>query len=98
MNQRGEKPESLGGKSTTAVEVPEVGYQNVVGQDDLTRFDKKRNNRPRGNDRGERRGGNRNGMNSKQSNRNATVRPGDRTSLSAKNNNNDRKNSDSAAQ
>ena len=55
MNQRGEKPDTLGGKSTTAAEVAEIGYQNVVGQDDLTRFDKKRNNRSRPSS--ERRGG-----------------------------------------
>lgn len=42
MNRRGEKPDTLGGKSTTAVDVTEIGYQNVVGQEDLTRFDKKR--------------------------------------------------------
>ena len=88
MNQRGEKPESLGGKSTTAVEVQEVGYQNVVGQDDLTRFDKKRNNRPRNNDRnarGERQGGNRNGGgNGPRNNRN-------------NGRNNEKKNQDSAA-
>lgn len=42
MNRRGEQPISLGGKSTTAVDVQEVGYHNVVGQDDLTRFDKKK--------------------------------------------------------
>lgn len=41
MNRRGEKPITLGGKQTTAVEV-EIDYQNVVGQDDLTRFDKKK--------------------------------------------------------
>lgn len=49
MNRRGEQPLNLGGKSTTAVEVSEIGYQNVVGQDDLTRFDKKK--RHHGNDR-----------------------------------------------
>ena len=60
MNKRGEKPYSLGGKQSS-VEAIEVDYQNVVGQDDLTRFDKKKNNpnknghnrrrdnRPRGN-------------------------------------------------
>ena len=69
MNQRGEKPDSLGGKSTTAVEVPEVGYQNVVGQDDLTRFDKKRGNKPRGGNN--RRDNNRNGNNRNGQNRNA---------------------------
>lgn len=60
MNNRGEKPNTLGGKSTSAVEVPEIGYQNTVGQDDLTRFDKKKrgNTRPnRGN--GSRREGDR---------------------------------------
>lgn len=41
MNRRGEKPTTLGGKQTTAVEV-EIDYQDVVGQDDLTRFDKKK--------------------------------------------------------
>lgn len=42
MNRRGEKPVSLGGKQST-VAIVEVDYQNVVGQDDLTRFDKKKN-------------------------------------------------------
>ena len=43
MNQRGEKPYSLGGKETAAEAVENVfDYENVVGQDDLTRFDKKR--------------------------------------------------------
>lgn len=44
MNRRGEKPLTLGGKQSTA-EIVEIDYQNVVGQDDLTRFDKKKNNR-----------------------------------------------------
>ena len=42
MNRRGEKPLNLGGKQS-AVAIVEVDYQNVVGQDDLTRFDKKKN-------------------------------------------------------
>ena len=42
MNRRGEKPQNLGGKQS-AVVVVETDYQNVVGQDDLTRFDKKKN-------------------------------------------------------
>ena len=56
MNRRGEKPLTLGGKQG-AMPVVEVDYQNVVGQDDLTRFDRKKNknsqsNRPgRGHDR-----------------------------------------------
>lgn len=44
MNRRGEKPISLGGKQSSVVSV-EIDYQNVVGQDDLTRFDKKKNNK-----------------------------------------------------
>ncbi len=48
-NKRGEQPLNLGGKSTSAVEVSEIGYQNVVGQDDLTRFDKKKKQRTRDN-------------------------------------------------
>ena len=43
MNRRGEKPMNLGGKQST-VAIVEVDYQNVVGQDDLTRFDKKKQN------------------------------------------------------
>ena len=39
MNRRGEKPFNLEG--TRAV-VPEVGYQNVLGHDDVTRFDRKK--------------------------------------------------------
>ena len=41
MNRRGEKPLLLGGKQSS-VETVTVDYQNVVGQDDLTRFDKKK--------------------------------------------------------
>ncbi len=44
MNRRGEKPLTLGGKQSSG-EIIEIDYQNVVGQDDLTRFDKKKNNR-----------------------------------------------------
>ena len=42
-NRRGEKPLNLGGNQS-AVAIVETDYQNVVGQDDLTRFDKKKNN------------------------------------------------------
>ena len=61
MNRRGEKPNSLGGVHTT-IEGSEVGYANVVGQDDVNRFDRhrgrpdRRGDRPRGNDRGNDRG------------------------------------------
>jgi cell fate regulator YaaT (PSP1 superfamily) len=49
---------SLGSTGTEEKEEPEIGYQNVVGQDDLTRFDKKKKNR-NANQRGERKDGNR---------------------------------------
>ena len=48
MNRRGEKPMDLGGKQSAAV-IVETDYQNVVGQDDLTRFDKKKNNNNKNN-------------------------------------------------
>ena len=51
MNRRGEKPLTLGGKQGT-MPVVEVDYQNVVGQDDLTRFDKKKNKNNPGNRQG----------------------------------------------
>ena len=41
MNRRGQKPINLGGKQSN-VAIVEIDYQNVVGQDDLTRFDKKK--------------------------------------------------------
>ena len=51
MNRRGEKPLNLGGKQSSVAMV-EVDYQNVVGQDDLTRFDKKKNNKNNSGNRG----------------------------------------------
>lgn len=43
MNQQGEKPYSLGGKEKSVEATGNVpDYENVVGQDDVTRFDKKR--------------------------------------------------------
>ena len=42
MNRRGEKPDSLEGTRTSAV--AEIGFQHTVGQGDVTRFDRKRNN------------------------------------------------------
>lgn len=53
MNHRGEKPLNLGGKQS-AVAIVEVDYQNVVGQDDLTRFDKKKNKNNNNGNRGNR--------------------------------------------
>jgi len=43
MNHKGEKPIALEGKKSS-IEAIEIDYQNVVGQDDLTRFDKKKRN------------------------------------------------------
>ena len=42
QNNAGQKPDSLGGTSTSA-EMAEVGYLSGVGQDDLSRFDRKKN-------------------------------------------------------
>ena len=53
MNRRGEKPLNLGGKQS-AVVMMETDYQNVVGQDDLTRFDKKKNKNNNAGNRGNR--------------------------------------------
>ena len=44
MNRRGEKPDNLEG---TRASVADIGYQNVVGNDDVKRFDRKRNNNNR---------------------------------------------------
>ena len=73
MNKRGEKPVSLEGKAAT-VQVQEIGFHNVVGQDDVTRFDKKKN---KNKDKGQRTGEQRNkhpegykGQNNEENNRN----------------------------
>ena len=42
QNEEGKKPRTLAGKSTTIEAVESLGYKNVVGQDDLTRFDKRK--------------------------------------------------------
>lgn len=64
MNKKGEKPYSLGGKEksveTTTGTI--LDYENVVGQDDVTRFDKKRSSgpkKPRRDNNRQREGGNR---------------------------------------
>lgn len=85
MNRRGEKPQSLSGKATT-VTAAEIDYQNVVGQDDLTRFDKKHKS---GGGRGDRRGGRRDG---KRDNRH-----GDRGGRPQRNNNNNENNQNTPA-
>lgn len=48
-NKRGEKPFDLQVKTTSKQE--EIGYHNVVGQDDVTRFDRKKRNQHRRNDK-----------------------------------------------
>jgi cell fate regulator YaaT (PSP1 superfamily) len=60
INRRGEKVASLVVKDGEA-DVPQADYQNVVGQDSLTRFDKKPNGGGRRHDRGGRNGGHHNG-------------------------------------
>ncbi len=43
MNKNGQKPATLGGKETSMEAVENLpDYENVVGQDDVTRFDKKK--------------------------------------------------------
>ncbi len=65
LNNEGKKPYTLGGKETTAEAVESMpDYQNVVGQDDVTRFDRKRQNRD---NRGQRQ--NRDGFRQRRDNR-----------------------------
>ena len=81
LNAEGKKPASLAGKSTTAEAVESLGYQNVVGQDDLTRFDKRKNQRSAHRDKRNDRGGNdRNEHNDRneRNNRHHNNRRGDR--------------------
>ncbi|MBO7545238.1 MAG: hypothetical protein J6T19_00825 [Paludibacteraceae bacterium] len=81
LNAEGKKPASLAGKSTTAEAVESLGYQNVVGQDDLTRFDKRKNQRSAHRDERNDRGGNdRNEHNDRneRNNRHHNNRRGDR--------------------
>ena len=54
MNKRGEKPDDLGGVHTT-LEGSEVGYANVVGQDDVNRFDRRHGRNDRQGNRSDRR-------------------------------------------
>ena len=44
MNHRGEKPDTL---EVTEAATTEIGYQNTIVHEDVTRFDKKRNNNKR---------------------------------------------------
>jgi cell fate regulator YaaT (PSP1 superfamily) len=46
MNRKGQKPNTIGGKHTSAEQVVKTfDYENVVGQDELTRFDRPRQQR-----------------------------------------------------
>lgn len=65
MNARKEEPESLEALAVRPEEVTKPDYQNVVGQDDLTRFDKK------GRGRRKKRSGNRNKNRPRNRNNNA---------------------------
>ena len=58
QNKRGVKPATLGGKATSADTVKTFDYENVVGQDDLTRFDRPGRQKRRG---GQQQGGRRDG-------------------------------------
>lgn len=65
MNRRGQRPDQLADESKEAT-IQEVGYANVIGQDDLTRFDDKnrhQKNKPR------RRNSNRDQQNNRGENR-----------------------------
>ncbi len=47
MNKKGIKPDTLEGEKQESVEAPKDDYQNVVGQDSLTRFDKAKKKKKR---------------------------------------------------
>jgi cell fate regulator YaaT (PSP1 superfamily) len=47
LNENGEKPESLDDYNANNVQIEETSYENVVGQDELTRFDNKGANKNR---------------------------------------------------
>lgn len=83
MNKRGEKPATLGGKETN-VEATDTmpHYENVVGQDDVTRFDKKLN---------ERRGRGRNTNNRNRNNERNSERSSERNDERSNRNNNQRR-------
>jgi len=53
LNKQGVKVDSLEGDSTGQKNEKQTDYENVVGQDSLTRFDKKKKNKPKNNRRNE---------------------------------------------
>lgn len=78
INKRGEKPEDLKNfEFREEVVVDETDYENIVGQDSLTRFDKsKRRNKNRGNNK--RQGGPQGNNGPKPQNRNNQSKPQNR--------------------
>ncbi|MFC0875007.1 stage 0 sporulation family protein [Saccharicrinis sp. FJH2] len=70
MNKKGKMPDKLEAKATVEA-VPEVGYDNVVGQDDLHRFDnkaRKKRRKPGRNKRNNRQNGQNNNRNNNTQN------------------------------
>lgn len=95
MNKRGEKPVSLGGKQGDVSGVIEQtpDYENVVGQDSLTRFDKKRSNNARGqgNRQSPKNGNRNNGNNRRDRQMRQNNKPNNAAADSNKNNDNQAK-------
>ena len=79
MNKQGEKPDTLLVPGSGKSEAKEVDYENVVGQDSLTRFDKKKG----GKGRSKKRGGKGNGNNNKPQANNAQAAPGNKANSNA---------------
>jgi hypothetical protein len=67
MNENGEKPDSLDDYNANNIQTEEETYENVVGQDDLTRFDNKgsKHRKPRGNSNRKRSSSNNKGPNNR---------------------------------
>ena len=80
MNKQGEKPDTLLVPGSGKSEAKEVDYENVVGQDSLTRFDKKKGGKGRSKKRGGK--GNGNNNNKPQAN-NAQAAPGNKANSNA---------------
>lgn len=69
LNKKGEMPEDLSQYEEIKAEVKTPNYENVVGQDALTRFDKPKNNKNRNKNK-KRKKGNRNNSNHQHQKRN----------------------------
>lgn len=66
MNRRGQKPSVLSEESKKAAPSKEIGYSNVIGEDDLTRFDDKNKHHKH---KPQRKGQNRGGQPNREGNR-----------------------------